>query len=655
MFNYDEKKFFDCAAREHHPAPRKPLSMFEQVEFTSRELRETLERFMNLERTMKEKYDDLCKIMTQDNVTFKNMMQEAWTDFTSAVRSEINLFETNTETIVALFKQAVNERIDAYNKSTSESFNDYTNHLQTFIDSFEKELNDEFAAYKNDINTIIANHGQRFEQQDAKISDAIAYMKTNLNASIAEMITQMQSTVIVTPEMYGAIGDGINDDTTAIQTALQSGKIVKFRPVMYRVKNDATNRLVVPDNCELHGNGATLKAINANVETGSILMLEGNNIIVKDFTIIGDASANTKTVEGYNHGILIGGERVTVENCHVLECFTDGIYIRANNVNVRNCVIDGCGRNGFSITNGKNVRVENVESSNSYRVAPKAGFDIEPSFDTDVVDNIELINIRSAGNGGAGLCIGLAHMKDSVHCNIVINGFVDNASYGAIEIGAHTPNIAMYGGIVLNDVMSMNSPQHAICIRPRDTEKAPHVIFNNLIVDNANTSGESTGYGSGIYFYNESGNVQFNGVKFLHGERMTREFYAGTVKNVYVFNSPEIKEDVCGAVMVIGDYPNAAQIVDTSGVYNIVSARVLVNLPYMGEVVFRAPTHEHVKKIMVVVENDTETHLDFKMPLYPLAESGKVKCSTKGGNLVIANIRNEYYAVLSANGNWVER
>ena len=36
------------------------------------------------------------------------------------------------------------------------------------------------------------------------------------------------NTVIVSPEMFGAVGDGVTDDTSAIQNAVNNGGLVVF-------------------------------------------------------------------------------------------------------------------------------------------------------------------------------------------------------------------------------------------------------------------------------------------------------------------------------------------------------------------------------------------------------------------------------------------
>lgn len=58
----------------------------------------------------------------------------------------------------------------------------------------------------------------------------------------------------VTPEMYGAKGDGITDDATAIKTAFDSGSPVKFSPKTYLVKS-VLNVVKTP---LIDGNGATI-------------------------------------------------------------------------------------------------------------------------------------------------------------------------------------------------------------------------------------------------------------------------------------------------------------------------------------------------------------------------------------------------------------
>lgn len=101
----------------------------------------------------------------------------------------------------------------------------------------------------------------------------------------------------VTPEMYGAKGDGITDDTAAIQSAIDSGAgVVNFSSKTYLVSK-ASNRTLFPNGDEpcvyindkanlcINGNGATLKV--ANHGQGILEIIDSSNTTINDLTFEG--------------------------------------------------------------------------------------------------------------------------------------------------------------------------------------------------------------------------------------------------------------------------------------------------------------------------------------------------------------------------------
>src|SRR4051812_32392070 len=103
---------------------------------------------------------------------------------------------------------------------------------------------------------------------------------------------------------FGAKGDGIHDDTSAIQKAMSAATIahglVLFRATVYSV--NAT--LVVPSNVTLRGYGATLKFMDA-APYDSVLRLDHvSNVVVEGLEIDGRKASVTVATE-FKHGIAV--------------------------------------------------------------------------------------------------------------------------------------------------------------------------------------------------------------------------------------------------------------------------------------------------------------------------------------------------------------
>ena len=73
-----------------------------------------------------------------------------------------------------------------------------------------------------------------------------------LSADDAENIKNQIAELFVTPEMYGAVGDGVADDTDAVQDAINSGKKV-YLTRMYLI----TSSLIISSNTLIEGNKTT--------------------------------------------------------------------------------------------------------------------------------------------------------------------------------------------------------------------------------------------------------------------------------------------------------------------------------------------------------------------------------------------------------------
>jgi hypothetical protein len=112
------------------------------------------------------------------------------------------------------------------------------------------------------------------------------------------VVSPVWSRGVVTPEDFSAVGDGVHDDTKAVQAALHSGNDVLLTKIY----------AVTELNTEFAGQrlsgGGTLKAIGG--KKGNLLVIREPNVVVTDLTF--------DTSHGNLHTLLIKSPKVQVTN-----------------------------------------------------------------------------------------------------------------------------------------------------------------------------------------------------------------------------------------------------------------------------------------------------------------------------------------------------
>src|SRR5262249_43311339 len=123
---------------------------------------------------------------------------------------------------------------------------------------------------------------------------------------------------------YGAKGDGLNDDTYAIEaaTAAHSRKLaIYFPPGVYLHKEVTKIRgfeLII------FGNHAHLVGTNPN---RSAALIEGSRITLLDLTVI-SAAQNSRGDRDEQSGIMITGDNIKVIRTTVLDSKSAGIFVK---------------------------------------------------------------------------------------------------------------------------------------------------------------------------------------------------------------------------------------------------------------------------------------------------------------------------------------
>lgn len=189
--------------------------------------------------------------------------------------------------------------------------------------------------------------------------------------------------MIVTPEEFGAVGDGITDDTTAINNAFNSGNIVVFNHKTYLI--DGVEGTII-NNGVIIGNNAILKIKPNNSEYYYGIKATGKTFIT-DLSIIGERDEHGGTTGEWGHCLsLIDCHDTVINNVTCNNGWGDGLYIGITddnkpypnkNITITNSNFDNNRRNNISVVHGINVIIENCILSNAKGTNPQAGIDIE--------------------------------------------------------------------------------------------------------------------------------------------------------------------------------------------------------------------------------------------------------------------------------------
>ena len=245
-------------------------------------------------------------------------------------------------------------------------------------------------------------------------------------AAAIEVIRRDTKKDYVTPQMFGAVGDGIADDTEAIQAAIDSGvKIVDLLDKTYFIaKSIVLSNGQTIRNGAIDGHGDTIRGIEcASMNTGKFNKVKIQNVTVRNFTEYGIylkrcsnsliADCVVENIVNNSSGSVVRGiclefcRNTTISDCTVHNIVAlndaDGIHflhqdtieeeVFSGNI-VRNCVTFDCSKRHYKIQecgvtldgcklvqgeNGINAANSLVAIYDSYATIKNCFFDAETS------------------------------------------------------------------------------------------------------------------------------------------------------------------------------------------------------------------------------------------------------------------------------------
>jgi hypothetical protein len=300
-----------------------------------------------------------------------------------------------------------------------------------------------------------------------------ASLVTYTPAGVGAVTTTVQAKLrqIVSVQDFGAVGNGVTDDTNAILAAISAmpsdGSSLYFPAGTYIVNSDNVNGLKFngKTNFALDGYGATIKVKNgAAVITNHEVMffINCSNGAINGLTIDGNRANRTVTVETSSHCLSITDycSQITVNDVICKNSTSDGLYVSTTvlgtqasyptDITLVNCVADNAYRNGLSVIGSLRLTVRGGEYKNTNGTLPKCGIDVEPDAGYTfgnrylIVDGARLFN-----NDGHGLTLGGP-------INLNQNILITNVTGSNNDLGFL--NIASCENPTLRDVVAYDHP-----------------------------------------------------------------------------------------------------------------------------------------------------------------------------------------------------
>lgn len=360
------------------------------------------------------------------------------------------------------------------------------------------------------LNKIIDNNNKQndninqLEQNFITLYDYVNNYFSNLdvqeeiNKKIDELITTGEFNIflsgIYTPEMFGAKGDGVTDDTEAIQKALA------FNNVNISKNYLITENLFLHSNLKIFGGGTITKKVEFNdsyLNHCIFSCTDSNNIDINNIVLMSNSLGIS--VHGCSNvnitNLIINSEKYSILISDSEKNESDGISI--SNIKLENDVTI-ISSDGIHVDGGcSNIYIYNVSGTTGDDfIALNAIEGIRKTIKNVIIDNIK--------------CSGYAGIRLYGQLNCAIENVSISNSYINSNNGIRLTNIVGFTEINLNSPTFNN------------------IVFNNCIVNSSIRN---------VFLSYINGSVTFNNCTFVATVNPNVGFFNSSINSLLIFNS----------------------------------------------------------------------------------------------------------------------
>jgi parallel beta-helix repeat protein len=259
--------------------------------------------------------------------------------------------------------------------------------------------------------------------------------------------------LVIDPEWFGAVPNGVTDSTTAIQAAVNasSGGTLRFRSGTYIV----STAISLPSAITVDGYYATLK-----VADGSVINLfsavSKSGVFIRNLVLDGNKAA----IAGDSSGIvLVSCSDVVIENCNVHDFTNVGIVAATalTRARITGCSVIDCGEAGASSKHGiflYGAITDAIIDGNYVEGASEEGILVSSNGVADVA-RVNILNNVVKDCGGIGIYLAGDAAHYATNCVMVGNtgtGCVDQVelAYGdGCTVSGNVGNDGTVDGVAL--------------------------------------------------------------------------------------------------------------------------------------------------------------------------------------------------------------